>query len=76
MNKSRLRRTSFVSCQVGDGGEGEAVTPDYDKSGWFGVKNKLGLDFPNLPYLVDGDKKIVQSNAIMRYIARKHNMCK
>ncbi|TMS16185.1 Glutathione S-transferase Mu 3 [Larimichthys crocea] len=25
--------------------------------------------------LEDGDRKIVQSNAIMRYIARKHNMC-
>ncbi|KAG9328190.1 hypothetical protein JZ751_016308 [Albula glossodonta] len=30
---------------------------------------------PQLPYLEDGDRKIVQSNAIMRYIARKHNMC-
>lgn len=29
-----------------------------------------------LPYLEDGNRKIVQSNAIMRYIARKHNMCK
>lgn len=28
-----------------------------------------------LPYLEDGDKKIVQSNAIMRYIARKRNLC-
>lgn len=33
------------------------------------------MDFPNLPYLEDGDRKIVQSNAIMRYIARKHNLC-
>ncbi|XP_076022604.1 glutathione S-transferase Mu 3-like [Genypterus blacodes] len=52
---------------------GEA--PNYDKSCWFDEKKKLGMDFPNLPYLVDGDKKIVQSNAIMRYIARKHKMC-
>ncbi|XP_047440299.1 glutathione S-transferase Mu 3-like [Mugil cephalus] len=52
---------------------GEA--PDYDKSCWFDVKFKLGLDFPNLPYLLDGDKKVVQSNAIMRYIARKSNLC-
>ncbi|MGH0156144.1 UNVERIFIED_CONTAM: hypothetical protein FKN15_031192 [Acipenser sinensis] len=28
-----------------------------------------------LPYLIDGDHKISQSNAIMRYIARKHSMC-
>lgn len=33
-------------------------------------------DLHQLPYLEDGDRKIVQSNAIMRYIARKHNMCK
>ncbi|VFV19696.1 glutathione s-transferase mu 5-like [Lynx pardinus] len=52
---------------------GEA--PDYDKSQWLDVKFKLDLDFPNLPYLVDGKNKITQSNAILRYIARKHNMC-
>ncbi|XP_006785619.1 glutathione S-transferase Mu 3-like [Neolamprologus brichardi] len=52
---------------------GEA--PNYDKTCWIDVKNKLGLDFPNLPYLLDGDRKLTQSNAIMRYIARKHNMC-
>ncbi|XP_078054029.1 glutathione S-transferase Mu 3-like [Mustelus asterias] len=51
---------------------GEA--PNYDKSCWFDVKPKLELDFPNLPYLLDGDVKITQSNAIMRYIARKHKL--
>ncbi|XP_018589386.1 glutathione S-transferase Mu 3-like [Scleropages formosus] len=56
----------FYSC-------GEA--PNYDKSCWFDEKEKLGIDFANLPYLVDGDRKIVQSNAIMRYIGRKHNLC-
>ncbi|XP_036624478.1 glutathione S-transferase Mu 3-like [Trichosurus vulpecula] len=52
---------------------GEA--PDYDRSQWLDVKFKLGLDFPNLPYLIDGERKLTQSNAILRYIARKHNMC-
>ncbi|XP_013875683.1 glutathione S-transferase Mu 3 [Austrofundulus limnaeus] len=52
---------------------GEA--PDYDKTCWINEKDKLGINFVNLPYLLDGDRKIVQSNAIMRYIARKHNMC-
>ncbi|GCC34010.1 glutathione S-transferase Mu 1-like [Chiloscyllium punctatum] len=51
---------------------GEA--PNYDKACWFDVKYTLGLDFPNLPYLINGDVKITQSNAIMRYIARKHNL--
>ncbi|XP_063811262.1 glutathione S-transferase Mu 5-like [Pseudophryne corroboree] len=52
---------------------GEA--PDYDKSQWLDEKEKLGLDFPNLPYLLDGDIKLTQSNAILRYIARKHGLC-
>lgn len=49
--------------------------PTYDKSCWFDIKHDLGLDFPNLPYYVDGDVKVTQSNAIMRYIARKHDLC-
>uniref|UniRef100_A0A8C2TA07 Glutathione S-transferase n=1 Tax=Coturnix japonica TaxID=93934 RepID=A0A8C2TA07_COTJA len=49
--------------------------PNYDKSQWINEKEKLGLDFPNLPYYIDGDVKLTQSNAILRYIARKHNMC-
>uniref|UniRef100_A0A2J8UMF4 Glutathione S-transferase n=1 Tax=Pongo abelii TaxID=9601 RepID=A0A2J8UMF4_PONAB len=54
---------------------GYSWTPDYDRSQWLDVKFKLDLDFPNLPYLLDGKNKITQSNAILRYIARKHNMC-
>ncbi|XP_026312506.1 glutathione S-transferase Mu 1 isoform X2 [Piliocolobus tephrosceles] len=32
-------------------------------------------DIRGLPYLIDGTHKITQSNAILRYIARKHNLC-
>ncbi|XP_069190739.1 glutathione S-transferase Mu 4-like [Procambarus clarkii] len=50
--------------------------PDYfEKSDWFPVKFALGLDFPNLPYYIDGDVKITQSNAILRYIGRQHDLC-
>ncbi|XP_073906914.1 glutathione S-transferase Mu 2 isoform X1 [Castor canadensis] len=49
--------------------------PDYDRSQWLSEKFTLGLDFPNLPYLIDGARKITQSNAILRYIARKHDLC-
>ncbi|XP_066209009.1 glutathione S-transferase Mu 1-like isoform X2 [Saccopteryx leptura] len=49
--------------------------PDYDRSQWLSEKSKLGLDFPNLPYLIDGAHRLNQSNAILRYIARKHNLC-
>jgi glutathione S-transferase len=51
---------------------GEA--PDYDKTCWTDIKETLGFDFPNLPYLIDGDIKITQSNAIMRYLGRKNGM--
>ena len=30
------------------------------------------MDFPNLPYLIDGDVKITESSAMMRYIAGKY----
>jgi len=48
--------------------------PQFDKSCWFDNKFNLGLDFPNLPYYIDGDTKITQSNAILRYIGRQHNL--
>ncbi|XP_028613090.1 glutathione S-transferase Mu 2 isoform X2 [Grammomys surdaster] len=49
--------------------------PDYDRNQWLSEKFKLGLDFPNLPYLIDGSHKVTQSNAILRYLGRKHNLC-
>ncbi len=44
-------------------------------SQWFGGgdKTKLGLEFPNLPYLINGDFKLTESNAIAKYIIRKSN---
>ncbi|XP_047485308.1 glutathione S-transferase Mu 4-like [Penaeus chinensis] len=48
--------------------------PDYDKSEWLDEKFNLGLDFPNLPYYIDGSAKVTQSNAILRYVARKHDL--
>lgn len=48
--------------------------PDFDKSCWLDQKYELGLDFPNLPYFIDGDIKITQSNAILRYIAGQHDL--
>ncbi|CAH1782508.1 unnamed protein product [Owenia fusiformis] len=49
--------------------------PDFSRECWYKEKYTLGLDFPNLPYYIDGDIKITQSNAILRTIARKHNLC-
>ena len=46
--------------------------PDYDRSAWLSVKETLGLTFPNLPYFIDGETKLTETNAIMKYIAAKH----
>nr|ABS32297.1 glutathione S-transferase class mu [Cyphoma gibbosum] len=48
--------------------------PDYSRDAWLNVKYTLGMNFPNLPYYIDGDVKVSQSNAILRYIARKHDL--
>ena len=49
----------------------QGPAPDFDRQVWFDEKFSLGLDFPNLPYLIDHakDVKLTQSMAIMRYIA-------
>ncbi|CAG2117931.1 unnamed protein product [Medioppia subpectinata] len=44
------------------------------KGDWFKVKFTLGLDFPNVPYYMDGELKLTQSTAIMRHLARKHGL--
>jgi glutathione S-transferase len=41
---------------------------------WGTQKSKLGLAFPNLPWFIDGNVKLTQSNAILRHIGRKHNL--
>ena len=43
--------------------------PEVSRDEWLSEKFNLGLDFPNLPYLIDGDFKITETLAIARYIA-------
>ena len=39
---------------------------------WFKeTKFQMGLDFPNLPFLVDGGFKLTESHAIAKYIINK-----
>lgn len=64
----------FAYCEVAfedkmyDVGPG----PDFDRSDWLNVKQTLGFEYPNLPYLIDGQTKITETAAIMKYIARKY----
>ena len=48
----------------------------FDLSSWFGKKPDLQKrnGFMNLPYLIDGDVVITQSNACMAYLGRKLNL--
>ncbi|KAG0415346.1 hypothetical protein HPB47_007482 [Ixodes persulcatus] len=48
--------------------------PGYDFGEWGNVKANLGLRYPGLPYYIDGDVKLTQSIAIMRYLGRKHSL--
>jgi len=48
--------------------------PAFCKDTWLNEKNNLGLEFPNLPYYIDGDLKITESAAIHGHIARKHGL--
>ena len=47
-----------------------------EREKWVQAKseNRFGLAFPNLPYYIDGDTKLTQSNAILRHIGRKHGL--
>ena len=46
--------------------------PDLNPSQWTDAKHNLGLDFPNLPYLVDGDLRMTESVAIYLYLMNKY----
>ena len=48
------------------------LAPDFSLDSWFSVKYKLGLDYMNIPYLIDGYFKMTKSNAIWRYICEKY----
>ena len=43
---------------------------------WAAAKenNAWELSFPNLPYYVDGNVKLTQSNAILRHLGRQHGL--
>ncbi|KAI1305904.1 Glutathione S-transferase Mu 4 [Halotydeus destructor] len=50
------------------------MRPNFSKSEFHDEKHTLGLDFPNLPYYIDGEVRLSQSIAILRHIARQHGL--
>ncbi|XP_017488234.1 PREDICTED: glutathione S-transferase-like [Rhagoletis zephyria] len=59
----------FVDKRYSKGADGKGQE-------WLDEKFTLGLDFPNIPYLIDSanNVKITQSLAILRYLARKYKL--
>ncbi|KAH9393610.1 Glutathione S-transferase Mu 3 [Tyrophagus putrescentiae] len=59
----------FVDKRYSKGADGKGQE-------WLDEKFTLGLDFPNIPYLIDpaNNVKITQSLAILRYLARKYKL--
>ncbi|XP_039274355.2 glutathione S-transferase Mu 2-like isoform X1 [Styela clava] len=45
-----------------------------DYSAWRDICETLDLDFPNLPYLIDGTKRLTESVAILKYLGRKYGL--
>ena len=54
-----------VMYEQGDG-------PEFSREPWMSVKFTLGLDFPNLPYLFDGNMKMTETIPIHKYIADQY----
>ena len=50
----------------------QGPAPDYDASSWYSNIEGLHMDFPNLPYLVHGDLKISETQAIYDYISSQY----
>lgn len=46
----------------------------WSRDDWLSVKDSIDVDFPNLPYWIDGDVKISESLAIIEHLARKHGL--
>uniref|UniRef100_A0A8C6FLK3 glutathione transferase n=1 Tax=Moschus moschiferus TaxID=68415 RepID=A0A8C6FLK3_MOSMO len=62
-----FHRLAHEKYRIGD-------SPNYDRSQWLSKKFKLGLDFPNLPYLINGAHKLTQCKATLDSTAHKHNV--
>jgi len=52
---------------------GDSERASQTKDDWFNSKFTLGMSFPNLPYIWDGDLKITEQDAVMLYICAKWN---
>ena len=55
-----------VQYELGD-------APDFSMDEWTSAKDELELDFPNIPYMIDGKTKLTNPFAIMKYLAYQYS---
>lgn len=69
-----LAGADYVDVRV-HWGPGEPHTPEYKKM-WFDRKSAISesMPFANLPYLLDGEVALTQSNTVLRYLGRKFDL--
>jgi glutathione S-transferase len=64
---------NYIGVEFNDHRYVQGDAPGYSRAEWESVKFTLGLDFPNLPYIIDEESgiKLSQSNAVLNFVARK-----
>ena len=50
----------------------QGPAPEWSRAEWLDKKFTLGLDFPNVPYLIDGELKMCESMNIYFYLMKKY----
>jgi len=68
------QQVRFLLEYVGEKYDEKRYTMENSKEWFMEDKISLGLQFPNLPYYIDGEMKLTGSTALMRYLARKHKL--
>lgn len=65
-----LCRHAGIDYELVEYAQGPA--PSFNKEAWLSKKFNLGLDFPNLPYVIDGDFRVSETVACTRYLCDKY----
>lgn len=69
--RGRANQVKHILAYMGVDYDLQEYEPTPDKENWLEVKHTLGMDFPNLPYFIDGETKLTECRAVMKYVAKK-----
>lgn len=65
---------AYAGVEYEDKRYGFGKGPNWTRVSWLKEKKNLNLEFPNLPYYLDGDVRLTQSLAILRHLGRKYRL--